>query len=110
MSTKDYLNLISGRHGTQVIYMELRGVVESWIIEKLFAVFYDIEVMNAEVFAKGLEKCRLLTRSSWTKCTKNWMTMVAQKFKIFIKTDSLWNCSSYLFRQKTRASLCREEK
>ena len=24
--------------------------------EKLFAVFYDIKVMNAEVFAKGLEK------------------------------------------------------
>ena len=28
--------------------------------EKLFAVFYDIEVMNSEVFAKGFEKCRLL--------------------------------------------------
>ena len=30
--------------------------------DKLFAVFYDIKVMIAEVFAKGLEKCRLLTR------------------------------------------------
>ena len=30
--------------------------------EKLLAVFYDIKVMNAEVFAKGFEKCRLLTR------------------------------------------------
>ena len=30
--------------------------------EKLFAVFYDIKVMNAEVFARGLEKCRLLIR------------------------------------------------
>ena len=29
--------------------------------DKLFAVFYDIKVMNAEVFAKGLEKCRLLS-------------------------------------------------
>ena len=29
---------------------------------KLFAVFYDIKVVNAEVFAKGLEKCRLFTR------------------------------------------------
>ena len=29
--------------------------------ENLFAVFYDIKVMNAEVFAKGLEKCGLLT-------------------------------------------------
>ena len=30
--------------------------------DKLFAVFHDIKVMNAEVFAKELEKCRLLTR------------------------------------------------
>ena len=30
--------------------------------EELFAVFYGIKVMNAEVFAKGFEKCRLLTR------------------------------------------------
>ena len=30
--------------------------------EKLFAVFYDIKVLNAEVFAKGFETCRLLTR------------------------------------------------
>ena len=30
--------------------------------DKLFAVFYDVKVLNAEVFAKGLENCRLLTR------------------------------------------------
>ena len=30
--------------------------------EKLFAVFYDIKVMNAEVYAKAFEKCGLLTR------------------------------------------------
>ena len=30
--------------------------------DKLFAVFYDIKEINAEVFAKGFEKCRLLTR------------------------------------------------
>ena len=29
--------------------------------EKLFAIFYNIRKVNAEVFAKGLEKCRLLT-------------------------------------------------
>ena len=28
---------------------------------KLFAVFFDVKVMNSEVFAKGLEKCRLLS-------------------------------------------------
>ena len=27
--------------------------------DKLFAIFYDIKVMNAEVCAKQLEKCRL---------------------------------------------------
>ena len=30
--------------------------------EKLFAVFYDIKVKNAEVFSKGFEKYKLLTR------------------------------------------------
>ena len=30
--------------------------------DKLFAVFCDIKLMNAEVFAKGFEKSRLLTR------------------------------------------------
>ena len=30
--------------------------------EKLFAVFNDIKVINAEVFAKGFDKRRLLTR------------------------------------------------
>ena len=30
--------------------------------EELFAVFYDIKKMNAAVFAKGFEKCELLTR------------------------------------------------
>ena len=30
--------------------------------EKLFAVFHDKKVRNAEVFAKGHEKCRLLAR------------------------------------------------
>ena len=30
--------------------------------EKLFTVLYDIKVMNAEVFAKGFQKCRLFTR------------------------------------------------
>ena len=32
------------------------------VYDKPFAVFYDIKVMNAEVFAKRLEMCRLLTR------------------------------------------------
>ena len=36
--------------------------------DKLFAVFYDIKVINAELFAKGLKKSRLLT--SRTKCRK----------------------------------------
>ena len=76
--------------------------------EKLFAVFYDIKVMNAEVFAKGLEKCRLLT------------TLLAQNVEILddygcpkiqdlVKTGSLWICSTYPFRHKTRLH-CAEKK
>ena len=42
----------------------LHGIAWSsgkWEYNKLFVFFYDIKVMNAEVFAKGLEKCRLLS-------------------------------------------------
>ena len=46
-----FVNLMNRRHGIQDIYMELRGVVETWITISTFAVFYDIKVMNAEVFA-----------------------------------------------------------
>ena len=52
--------------------------------DKLFAVFYDIKVMNAKVFAKRFERCRLLPPFS-DKMYKIWMTMVAQKFKILSK-------------------------
>ena len=46
---------------TSVLYGNARssGKLEN---EELFAVFYDIKILNAEVFAEGLQKCRLLTR------------------------------------------------
>ena len=62
--------------------------------EKLFAVFYDIEVMNAEVFAIGLEKCRLLT-TFLGQNVENLDDCVCPKIQDLVKTDSLWNCSSY---------------
>ena len=74
--------------------------------EKLFAVFYDTKVMNAEVFTKGLEKCRLLTN------------LLGQNLenlddygcpKIQDLDHCLWNCSSYPFRHKTRLH-CAERK
>ena len=74
--------------------------------EKLFAVFDDIKVMNAEVFAKGLEKCRLLT-TFLGQNVENLDDYGCPKIQDLVKTDSLWNCSSYPFRHK--ASLCREE-
>ena len=69
--------------------------------EKLFAVFYDIETMNAEVFAKGLEKCRLLT-TFLGQNVENLDDYGCPKVQDLVKTDSLWNCSSYTFRHKTR--------
>ena len=69
--------------------------------EKLFAVFYDIKVMNAEVFAKGLEKCRLLTSLLGQNVEKlddyGW-----PKNQDLVKTDSLWICSSYPFPHHTK--------
>ena len=69
--------------------------------EKLFAVFYDIKVMNAEVFAKGLENCRLLT-SLLGENVEILDDYGCPKIQDLVKTDSLWNCSSYTFRHKTR--------
>ena len=69
--------------------------------EKLFAVFYDIKVMNAEVFAKGLEKCRLLT-TFLGKNVENLDDYGCPKIQDLVRTDSLCNCSSYFFRYKTR--------
>ena len=69
--------------------------------EKLFADFYDIKLMKAEVFAKGLEKCRLLT-NLLGRNAENLDDYGCPKIQDLVKTDSSWICSSYPFRQKTR--------
>ena len=76
--------------------------------EKLFAVFYDIRLMNAEVFAKGLEKCRLLT-NLLGRNVENLDDYGFPKIQDLVKTDSSWICSSYPFRHKTRLH-CAENK
>ena len=86
--------------------------------EKLFAVFYDIKLMNAEVFAKGLEKFRLLT-NLLGRNVENLDVYGCPKIQDLVKTDSSWICSSYAFlkapflkassRQKTRLH-CAESK
>ena len=58
--------------------------------EKLFAVFYDIKLTNAEVFAKGLEKCRLLT-AFLGQNVENLDDYGCPKVQDLVKTDSLWN-------------------
>ena len=79
--------------------MELRGIVESWILISFFAVFFDINVMNAEVFATGLEKCKLLTRLLGQN-VENLDHYGCSKFQDLIKTDNSWICASYLFEAK----------
>ena len=76
--------------------------------DKLFAVFCDIKVMNAEVSAKGLEKCRLLTRLLGQN-VEIMDDYGCPKIQDLVKTDSSRICSSYHFRHKTRLSLCREK-
>ena len=61
-------------------------------------------MMNAKVFAKGLEKCRLLTRLLGQNvetlddygCPKI-LDLLGEG-----KANSLWICSRYPFRHKTR--------
>ena len=76
--------------------------------DNLFAVFYDIKVMNAEAFAKGLEKCRLLTRLLGQN-VENLDDYGCPKVQDLVKTHSLWICPNYPFRHKTRLR-CAEKK
>ena len=76
--------------------------------EKLFAVFYDIKAMNAEVFAKRLEKCKLFTTLLGPK-GENLDDSGCPKIQHFVKTDSSWICSSYPFKHKTKLH-CAERK
>ena len=79
--------------------------------EKLFAVFYDIKVMNAEVFAKGFEKCRRLTRLLGQNVEKS-DDYGCSKIQDLVgegKTNISWICFSYPFRHKTRLH-CAERK
>ena len=72
--------------------------------EKLFAVFYDIKVTNAEVFVGGFEICRVLNRLLGQKVEKmhdygypKIQDLVGER-----KASSSWICSTYPFRHKTR--------
>ena len=76
--------------------------------EKRFAVFYDIKVMNAELFAKGLEKFRLLT-NHFGQNVETLDDYGCPKIQDLVKTDSSWICSSYYFRHKSRLH-CAERK
>ena len=64
--------------------------------------------MNAEVFAKRLEKCRLLT-SLLGQNVENLDDYGCPKIQDLVKTDNLWICSSHSFRHKTRLH-CAERK
>ena len=64
--------------------------------------------MNAEVFAKGFVKFRLLT-NLLGRNVKNLDDYGCPKIQDLVKTDSLCICSSYTFRHKTRLH-CAERK
>ena len=79
--------------------------------DKLLTVFQVIKVMIAEVFAKRLEKCRLLARHLG-QSVENLNDYGCPKTQDLVggsKTDSSWICSSYLFRHKLRVH-CAERK
>ena len=57
--------------------------------------------MNAEVFAKGLEKCRRSTRLLGEN-VESLVDNGCPKIQDVVKTDSPWICFSYPFRHKTK--------
>ena len=67
--------------------------------------------MNAEVFAKGFEKCRQLTRLLGRNVEKldNYCCSKLQELFGEEKADSSRICTSYPFRHKTRLH-CAERK
>ena len=64
--------------------------------------------MNAEVFIKGLEKCRLLNRLLGRN-VENLDDYGCPKIQDNVETDRLWICSNYSFPHKTRLH-CAERK
>ena len=76
--------------------------------DKRFAVFYDIKVMNAELFAKGLETSRLLTRLLGEN-VENLDDYGCRQIEDLVRANRLLICSSYPFRHKTRLH-CAERK
>ena len=64
--------------------------------------------MNAEVFAKEHEKGGLLTNLLGQN-VEILDDYGCPKIEYFVKTDSLWICSSYPFRHRTRLH-CTERK
>ena len=73
--------------------------------------FTTKKLMNAEVFAKGFEGCRLLTRLLG-QIVERLDDYGCPKIQYRVgegKTDSSWICSSYLFRHKTSLH-CAEKK
>ena len=64
--------------------------------------------MNAEVFAKGLEKCRLLT-TLLGQNVENLDDYACAKNQDLARTDLSWICCSYPLRHKTRLH-CAERK
>ena len=67
--------------------------------------------MNAEVFAKGFEKCGLITRllGQNVESLDDYGCPKIQDPVGVGKADSSWICSSYPFRHKTRLH-CAERK
>ena len=67
-----------------------------------FALFYDMKILNAEVFAKAPEKCRLLTRLLGQN-VENLDDYGCPKTQNLVEegeTDSWWICSSNLSETK----------
>ena len=72
------------------------------VYEKLFTVYQDLKVMNAEVFAKGVEKFRLLARllGQNVEGLDDYGCPKVQNIVGEGKADSSWISSSYPFRHK----------
>ena len=92
--------------------MVLRGANEKSTLTNSFDVFHDINTLNAELFVKGFEKCKLVSRLLGQN-VENLDDYSCPKIQDLIGAEEgrnvLWICFSYPFRPKSRLH-CAERK
>ena len=102
-------NLLFKQSGTLKIYMGSIGAVENWNILSCHQSFTFIVHLQQNIFAKGLEKCNLLS-NYLCKDVENLDDLGCPKISELLNNlDTDWDCSNYPYRHE-KTFHCAEKK